>query len=392
MRISPQISVLFVVLIAVSSLAKRREAGDTQSRSEYLLYIGTANHTGQPTQDIYACRFFTATGKLVSLGTAAKAINPAFLALHPNRQFLYASNEIDNYRDLKSGAVSAFRINKATGRLTLLNQVASGGPNPAYVAVDRSGKYVLVPNYYGGVVNVFPLLKGGSLGEASDTVYLVGSSVNSERQEGPHPHSINMSADNHFAIVPDLGTDKLLVYRFDSTKGSLTPGNPPFVSVSPGAGPRHAAFAPTGRFLYVVNELQSSIAVFSYEPAAGTLESLQTISTVPGGFADKNTAAEVQISDSGRFLYVSNRGHDSIAVFAIDRQKGTLANIEFTSTRGKTPRAFAIDPTGSYLLVANQDSNQIVVFRIGPENGRLEPTEQGLSTDSPVDLEFVPIE
>jgi 6-phosphogluconolactonase len=380
------------VIIAVSFLAKQGKAGATQGRSEYFLYVGTANHTGRRTSDIYACRFSTATGKLVSLGIAGKATNPGFLALHPNRQSLYASNEIDDYKGLKSGAVSAFRIDKGTGRLTLLNEVASGGPNPAYVTVDRSGQFLLAANYYGETVKVFPLLENGRLGEASDTGHLVGSSVNSERQEGPHPHSVEMSPDNHFVIVADLGVDKLLVYRFDSTKGSLTPNNPPFVSFNPGAGPRHVVFAPNRKFLYVINELQSSIAAFSYDSPTGRLNSLQTISTVPSTFKDRNTAAAVQVSDSGQFLYASNRGHDSIAVFAIDHEAGTLVNIDFTSTRGKTPRAFVIDPTGSFLLVANQDSNQIAVFRIGSENGRLEPTEQGVGADSPVHLVLASIE
>jgi 6-phosphogluconolactonase len=241
-------------------------------------------------------------------------------------------------------------------------------------------------------VAVFRVLKDGRLGEASAFVQHVGSSVNPERQKEPHAHSINLSPDNRFAIAADLGLDRLLVYRFDAAKGTLAANTPAFAKVNPGSGPRHLAFHPSGRFAYVISEMQSTVSAFAYDTAGGVLRELQTTSTLPKDFSGENDTAEVQVHLSGKFLYGSNRGHDSIAVFAIDAAQGTLTSIERVPTQGKMPRNFGIDPTGSYLWAANQGSDNLVVFRIDPQTGRLTPTGQVLEVASPVCVKFVAVE
>ena len=330
--------------------------------------------------------------RLTPLGVVAETVNPSFVAVHPNRRFLYAVNEVTNYKSQSSGAISAFAIDRATGKLTLLNEVPSRGADPCYVTLDKTGKYVLVANYTGGNVAVFPVLDDGRLGDASAFVQHSGHGPDPERQEGPHAHSIDLSPDNHYALVDDLGLDELLVYHFDSAKGSLTPNDPKFAKLKDGAGPRHFAFHPNGKFAYVISELQSTVTVFTYDAAKGVLQSLQTISTLPKEFSGHNDDAEVQVHPSGRFLYASNRGHDSIAVFAIDEHKGTLTVVQDVPTQGKTPRNFEIDPTGSLLFAANQESNSIVVFRIDAKSGKLTPTGQVLDVPAPVCVKFLAIE
>ncbi len=384
--------VCFLVLLASLRPAPYAQgAQEASAKGEYLVYIGT--YTGEKTksQGIYAYRFKAATGQLTSLGLAAKTASPSFLAVRPDRRFLYAVNETAD-EGRKSGAVSAFALDRATGKLAFLNQVSSRGADPCYVALDKTGKYVLVANYTSGSVAVFPVLKDGSLGEASAFVQHTGSSVNPERQAGPHAHSINVSADNRYVLAADLGLDQMLVYRFDPAKGSLAPNHPPSAKVHPGLGPRHFAFHPSGRFVYVISEMGSTVTAFSYNAAGGVLKELQTISTLPKGFKGESDCAEIEAHRSGKFLYGSNRGHDSIAVFAIDAGKGTLTPVEYVSTQGKTPRNFAIDPTGSYLFAANQDSDSVVVFRIDPKTGRLTPSGQVLEVPSPVCVTFVAID
>jgi 6-phosphogluconolactonase len=296
---------------------------------------------------------------------------------------------VGNYDGKKSGAVSAFAIDHKSGRLNLLNQVASGGADPCYISLDKTGKYVLVANYSGGSVSVFPSLKDGRLGEPSAFVQHQGSSANKERQEGPHAHWIQTSPDNRFAVVSDLGLDELVLYRFDAAKGSVVQNEPSFAKLPPGAGPRHAAFHPNGRFAYVLNEMQSSVGAFSYDPSTATLKTLQQLSTLPKDFTGQNDTAELVVHPSGKFLYASNRGHDSIAIFSIDSLKGTLTPAGHVRTGGKTPRNFAIDPTGKYLLAANQASDNIVIFRINPVTGNLTPSGQVAEVPSPVDITFV---
>ena len=384
---------ILVVVVIGAAFAPLFSFGDAPnhgktSAGNYLVYIGT--YTTEQSKGIYAYRFNAATGQFVALGLAAETSNPSFLAVHPNHKILYAVNEIGNFQNQSSGAVSAFAIDSHTGKLTLLNQVASRGADPCYVAVDKTGKYVLVANYGGGNVAVFPVLKGGKLGESTRVLQYKGTGANPERQESPHAHWIDFSPDNRFVIAADLGLDQLDVYKFSASKGSLVPNQPAVVQLKPGAGVRHFAFHPNARFGYAVNEMQSSVVSFAYDHVRGTLHELQTISILPKDFTGKNDAAEIQIHPSGKFLYASNRGHDSIAVFSIDPAKGTLTAVEYVPTQGKAPRYFAVDPTGSRLFVANQNSGTIVIFRIDPTSGRLTSTGQVLQIASPVCLRFVP--
>ena len=324
-----------------------------------------------------------------SLGLAAESANPSFLAIAPSGKFLYAVNEISKFNGQPTGAVSAFAIQPKTANLTLLNQVSSRGAGPAHIALDRSGKYALVSNYDAGSVTVFPLLADGSLGEATAFVQHKGSSVNKERQEGPHAHAAVFSPDNRFVIVADLGLDQLLVYSFNAAAGTLA-SDPQIVRAVPGAGPRHLVFDAAGRHLYVVNEMQSTVVTYAYDAANGTLSELQIVSALPKGFARASEAAEIEIHSSGKFLFASNRGDDSIAVFAVNAKDGTLTPLEFVSTGGKTPRNFELDPTGAWLLVANQDSDDIVVFRVDPSTGHLTRSGPELHVPSPVCVRFVP--
>src|SRR5580692_11435256 len=367
------------------------------SHKKYFVYVGTyTTEAGSTSKGIYAYSFDPDTAELTPLGLAAETTNPSFLAVHPNHRFLYAVNEVGNYKGEKSGAVSAFSTDRTTGKLTLLNEVASKGADPCYITVDKTGKYVLVANYTGGSVAVFPVLEDGRLGEATAFIQHTGHGADPERQEGPHAHSIDLSPDERFAIVDDLGLDETLVYRFDRAKGSLTLNDPQIYTTlakaDPGAGPRHFAFNPNGKFAYVVNEIQSTVSVFSYDGSAGVLRRLQTISTYPKDFSAHNDDAEIQVHPSGKFLYASNRGHDSIAVFAIDPDKGTLTLIEYVPTKGQSPRNFEIDPTGKLLFAANEKSDNIVIFRINAQTGRLTATDKVLDISQPVCVKFVPIE
>ncbi len=355
--------------------------------AEYLVYVGT--FTGAGSEGISVFRFDPATGESSAVSLAAATDNPSFLAVDPRGRFLYAVNELDTFDDEPTGAVSVFAIDRASGTLELLQQVSSLGAGPAHLSLDATARYLLVANYNGGNVAVFPIGPDGRLGPHSAFVQDVGSSVNPERQAGPHAHFIQATNDNRFAMVADLGLDQLLVHRFDVATGSLTPGSPPFVRMDPGAGPRHVAFAPSGKFVYVVNELASTVTVFAYDPGPGVLRSVQTIPTLPGNFAGTNTAAEIEVDAKGRFLYVSNRGDDSIAVFGIDPEDGSLTSLEWVPSGGRTPRHFAIDPTGRWLFAANQGSNTINLLRIDPKSGRLTPTDRSLTVVSPVCVRFV---
>lgn len=362
-----------------------------EAKDKYFVYVGTYTQEGSTSKGIYAYRFDPDDPKLTPIGLAAQTINPSFLAVHPNHKFLYAVNEVGNYEGKKSGAVSAFSIDPASGKLTLLNEVASGGADPCYIVVDKTGKYVLVANYTGGSIAAFPILADGRLGEASAFIQHSGHGTNPQRQEGPHAHSIDLSPDNRFAIVDDLGLDETLVYKFDSVKGSLTPNDPPFAKAPPGAGPRHFAFRPDGKFGYVINEMGSTVSVFGYD-TAGVLRPLQTISTIPKDFTALDESAEIEVHPSGKFLYASNRGHDSIAVFAIDPNKGTLTLVEYAATKGKSPRNFAIDPSGTLIFAENEKSDDIVLFQINQRTGSLTPSGKVLDISQPVCVKFVAIE
>src|SRR5580704_9902806 len=299
---------LAFLLVVICSAA----ASSPASPGKYFVYVGTYTAESSTRKGIYAYRYDPHGSTLAPLGLVAETTNPSFLAVHPNHRFLYAVNETGDYKGQKSGAVTAFSIDHVTGKLTQLNQVASGGADPCYITVDKTGRYVLVANYTGGSIAVFPVLADGRLGEASAFIQHTGHGTNPKRQEGPHAHSIDLSPDNRFAIVDDLGLVESLVYKFDSAKGSLTLNDPPFAQAAPGAGPRHFAFHPNGKFGYVLDEMGSTVSAFNYDGTGGVLHPLQTISSLPKGFAGHNDAAEIEVHPSGKFLYASNRGHDSI--------------------------------------------------------------------------------
>lgn len=385
------LSAVSLIVLFLSTLMAA--AAPAAQQGKYLFYVGTYTLDHSTSKGIYAYRYDAKTAQITPLGLAAETTNPSWVAIHPNGRFLYAVNEVPNFKGPNSGGVSAFSIDRATGKLTFLNEVASRGADPCYITVDKTGKYVLVANYTGGSVAVFPVLEDGKLGEASAFVQHTGKGANPERQEGPHAHSIDLSPDNRFAMVDDLGLDELLVYKFDAAKGLLTPNDPPSAKVDPGSGPRHFALHPDGKFAYVVSEMKGTVTVLANDAGKGSLHAVQTISTLPKDFSGAIEDAEIQVHPSGKFLYASNRGDaNSIAVFAVDATKGTLTEVEITPTQGKTPRNFAIDPTGTLLFAENQESNNIVIFRIDAKTGRLTPTGQVLEVGQPVSVKFLKVE
>ncbi|MCU1298077.1 MAG: 6-phosphogluconolactonase [Acidobacteriaceae bacterium] len=375
--------ILHFLLLSLLGIAAVAEA----TAGKYLLYVGT--YTDHGSKGIYAYRFDPATGQASDLGLAAESVQPSFLTADPNGRFLYAVNETDIYQGQATGSVSAFAIDSATGKLSPLNEVSARGAGTTFITLDRTGKYAFVANYNSGSVAVFRVLQDGKLGESTAFVQHKGSSVDRDRQAGPHPHEVVLSPDNRFAIVADLGIDQLVVYPFDSQNGTL--GQPHIIKSSAGAGTRHLVFGRNCNFVYVINELKNTIVSYSYNAKRGELRELQTVSTLPGDFKDTNTTAEIQMDPAGKFLYGSNRGEDSITVFAVGRKSGTLKNVENVSTQGKMPRSFALDPSGEWLVAANQGSNNVVIFRVDSKSGRLTPTGQELQVFTPTYVMFVPV-
>jgi 6-phosphogluconolactonase len=368
---------LVVAIIAVFvGVAANNSAGES------LVYFGT--YTGAKSRGIYVSRFDPATGRLSAPELAARTRNPSFLAVFPGGRCLYAVNEASD-----AGAVSAFTLDPNTGKLTPLNRQASGGIGPCHLSVDVTGRCLLVANYNSGSIAALPIHADGSLGEATATIQHTGSSVNPARQAGPHAHFICPSPDNRFALNCDLGLDRVFVYRLDADAAKLSPGNPPFATVPPGSGPRHLTFSPDGKFVYVINEMGGTINVFNYNAMNAALTEVQIISTLPRDFSGKNTAAEIAMHPLGKFLYGSNRGDDSIAVFAVDRKSGKLTLVQHQSTQGRTPRHFVIDPTGHWLLAENQASDSVVVFALDPDTGKLKPTGQTVVIGAPVCAVFL---
>ena len=372
---------------------------------KYLLFVGTyTNSEGKDTgsKGIYSYDFDEASGKLKPLGVAAETANPSFLAVAPVNKFLYAVNELQKYQGAASGGVTAFALDRKTGKLTQLDEVASHGADPCYISFDKTGKFALVANYTGGTVAVFPLSADGHIGEASSIQNDEGPlGPNKERQEHSHAHWIEVSARNRFAYVADLGLDRVLIYKFDASKGALIRAESPSgkdasngkdffsATLAPGTGPRHVAFSQDGKFMYVLGEVDSTVTVFANK-SNETFESIQKISALPAGFSGKNDAAEIAINPSGKFLYTSNRGDDSIAVFAINRTTGKLASVEHVPSGGKTPRNFAIDPAGRHLLVANEETGNIVEYQIDQATGKLTSEREVAKVPAPVCLVFVP--
>lgn len=373
---------IFGVLTLAAAAAPR---GAAQGTSDGIMYVGT--YTRAPSKGIYAYRL-GAGGELTpaaAAGLAAETENPSFLAVHPSQRFLYAVNEVSNFEG-RAGSVSAFAIDRATGSLKFLNRVSSQGADPCHLSIDASGRWLFVANYSGGSFAAFPLREDGTVGEASVLHQHSGSSANKARQSGPHGHAVTVSPDNRFVLAADLGLDRVFSYRVDAAAG-LAP-NPTFASIAPGSGPRHLAFRPDGKFVYVLSEMLSRVVAFRYDAARASLEELQTLSTLPEGFSGENSGAEIAAHPTGKFLYTSNRGHDSIAGFRIDPSAGTLTALPPVATQGKTPRGFAIDPSGRFLIAANQNSSTVVVFRIDQQTGALTPAGAPQQVPSPVCIVF----
>lgn len=352
-----------------------------------LLYVGTYTEAGRP-DGIYLIRMDRRSGKLRRVGSVNAGANPSFLAIHPNGRVLYAVNELEKYNGRATGAVSAFAIASATGALTRLNEQLSEGGAPCYVSVDRRGRVVLVANYVGGNVALLPIQADGTLAPATDVVQHTGTGPNAARQDAAHAHCIVTDPSNRFVLAADLGVDRVFVYRLDRDGKSLRHIEGGDAVMRPGAGPRHIAFHPTLPLVFVANELDSTVTRLRFDAERGTLSPLDSHSTVPAGWRGANYPADIHIASSGRTLYVSNRGHNSIAVFSVAESTGALALDQAVSTGGDWPRNFSLDPTGRWLLVANQRSASIVVFRRDPESGRLTPTRLSVALPSPVCLRF----
>ena len=373
-----------------AAFAGRAAGRGPEAAGELFVYVGT--YTSGKSVGIYLLRLDLADGSLRQAGATEGVVNPSYLAIDRARRRLFAVNEVDEFEGSKGGAVSAFEIDAKSGALRLVNRRSSKGGSPCYVSVDDSGRFVLVANYVGGSLAVLPVSKDGSLGEATQVEQFRGSGPNRERQEGPHAHCVILDRANRHAYACDLGTDRLMVFRFERRTGRLTPNEQPSVSLKPGAGPRHLALHPDGRFAYVLNELDATLTAYALEERSGrvTLTQLETVATLPAGFKGENTAADIHVAPNGKFLYCSNRGHDSIAAFRIDPAAGRTTLVGHTPTGGKTPRNFAIDPTGAFLLAANQNSDTVVTFRIDPQSGALGPTGHRAEVPAPVCLKLTP--
>jgi len=378
-----------IAAVAAACLLMALESGCSAAPDRLRVYIGgRARNKG----GIAHGRLDLSTGQVTLTGKATDVPNPSFLAFHPNRRFLYAVNEVSKWGNQRSGAVSAFAIDAETGGLTLLNQAPTGGRGPCHLVVDPTGRNVLAANYGSGSACVLRIGPDGRLGEQTAFVQHEGHSVNPQRQKGPHAHAVNLDAANRFAFVTDLGLDQVLIYRFDPAAGTLAANDPPFVAAQPGAGPRHLAFHPSGKYAYVVNELTSSVTAMAYDADAGRFTPIHTAGGLPKDFEGKNTAAEIEVHPSGKFVYASMRGLDAIAVFAVDVTTGRLTPAGHQSTQGERPRHFSLDPTGTYLLAANQASGTVVTFRIDAKAGKLTPTGHSVEVAGPLCVLALPAE
>ena len=374
---------LVSLVAALACQSRPVEAGDN------LVFFGT--HSVGPGMGISVAHFDSVSGVLTEPELVVEAAAPAFFVLHPDGRHLYTCNSNDFSRGWTGETVSAYEIDARSGGLTLLGQQSSGGADPSYVTLDAAGRHLLVANYKGGSVAVLAVNPDGGLGQRTAFFQHTGSSVDATRQTQPYAQSVKLDPTNRFALVADLGVDKVFVYRFDTKDGSLRPNDPPFVKVTPGSGPRHIAFHPRRNLVYLINEMASTVIAYAWDAKKGTLAALQTVSTLPAGFAGTNTCAEIDVHPNGKFLYGSNRGHDSLAVFAIDETTGTLSLIEHVPTQGQKPRNFAFDPTSRWLIVTNHGSDNAVALRVDAETGRLTPTGRPVSVRSPFCVRFLSI-
>ena len=367
-RSTPRLGFAFLLAILWSGIAFcPLDASEKESMWVYVAGNG-----------IHQYDFDLATGALL-FRDSTDAAKPTFLAFCPNHHFVYGTGK----------SLSAFAIDPKSGKLSFLNAIDYQKHGLCHLTVDKTGNYVLCAGYGDGTVLVQHIEKNGHLGKQTALIQHQGSSVVKSRQNAPHAHSVNLDSNNQFAFVADLGTDDLFIYRFDATNGTLEPNNPASISLQPGAGPRHFAFHPNGHFAYVINELDSTVGAYRYDATIGRLKAIETLTTLPEDFQGKNSTAEVVVHPSGRFLYGSNRGHNSIALFAIDQTTGKLTFVDVTSTGGNWPRNFCVDPTGQFLLVANKKSNHVRVFRIDQQNGRLKSTSHSVEVPNPSCIRFL---
>lgn len=379
MKYKALLIVLPVALVVVAAV-QSKDIPDMQ------IYIGTYTRSGS--EGIYLLHLDAKSGMLETLGLAGKVENPSFLALHPHRPLLYSVGQGTGPSGKKEGLASAFAINTKDGKLTLLNQQPTVGTGPCHVAVDRPGRHIIVANYGDGSITVLPIDPDGRLGAASDFKQHEGSSVHPQRQTAPHTHSVTLDPTGRYAFAADLGLDKIMIYRYNADAGTLEANAPAFVALAPGAGPRHFAFHPSGHYAYVVNELDNTVTTFAYNNSKGRLEVLQTIGTLPEDFSGENTTAEIRVHPSGRFVYASNRGHDSITGFSVNETDGCLTCLSQTPTRGNVPRNFNISPDGAFLLAANQGTGNVALFRINAESGALEAVGDPVEIPTPVCVVF----
>lgn len=397
-RIAPAIMAVVVSAMAGTAQQKAPAVGDAQHGRSYFLYVGT--YTRHGSKGIYKFRFDEKTGSMTAMGLAAGIPSPTFLATDPQHRYLYTVTEPANAGSLtaiRGGSVSSYSIDPKTGALTFLNNVPSGGRGPTHLALDKTGKILFVANYQSGSVASFAIEDNGSIGAMTAVDQHQGSSVDPLRQEGPHAHQVVISPDNRFLIVPDLGLDKIFIYKIDLAKRSFTPNQPAYASVKPGLGPRHFVFGADAKFAYAVCEMGTSVVAFQYDAAKGSLAPIQTISILPPGFTGQDQGSEIQIDRSGRYLYTSNQGMDAnpdlvdgrVAVFQIDGKSGLLKKVQIEPSGGKLLRYIALDPSGKYLLAENLDSNKIAVFGIA-RDGKIAPTKQAVEVWEPSSLLFVP--
>lgn len=373
-------------LTAAFALALPATSTTTFAADQFTVYVGT--YTGAKSKGIYAFDFNAGTGQAGEARLVAEIASPSFLALHPNGKLLYAVNEVAEVNGEKGGGLSAFKI-EADGNLTLLNQASTVGGGPCHLTVDSKGRAVLVANYGGGSVVSYQLAADGRLGKRASFIQHTGSSVNQRRQEAPHAHGIYLDAKDRFAYVPDLGLDKVLVYNFDGSTGELKANDLAAGVLPPGSGPRHFAQHPAKPLAWSLNEMLSTVTTMRVDEASGGLKAGDTVSTLPAGLVvEGNSTAEIFVHPGGKFLYASNRGHDSIAVFAVNEMDGTLTSLQHQPIGGRTPRNFALDPSGRWLLAAAQGSDVVTVFQIDGASGRLTPTAGLVAAPTPVCLVF----
>jgi 6-phosphogluconolactonase len=357
--------------------------------SAQIMYVWTYTNPQSKAKGIYAYRFDAKTGKLADMGLMAETPSPSFLALHPNGRFLYAINEVNTFQGKKAGSATSYAVDRTSGKLTQLNQVSTGGPGPCHLIVDATGKTLLVANYAGGSFASFPIMADGKLGEAASLVQDTGSSIDKARQGEPHGHSVNLPKSNKFMLGADLGTDKVMIFKLDAANGKIIANDPPSASVKPGSGPRHLVIAPDQKHVYVVNEMGSSVSTMDFDSNTGAMKEVDVVSTLPADFKGQSACAEIAIDAAGKFVYASNRGHDSIAVFAVDPKTARLKLIQNESSGGRTPRAFVLDPSGNWVVAGNQDTNNIAVLKVDKGTGKLTATGGKYDLGAPVTFVFL---